>query len=413
MQDYLRAHHSRAGKIGKEGHLPDENGALHRTHTETEGYAVYYTDENGENHIKYDNKGVKYINQKGKLIEEKDWSYPVYYTTEITITKTNGDFVFRGNLISQRNYVMVDSLGGWRSNEEMEPHLEIELPIDDYKVTLGDIPDGYIYETSYDLKKDSFVRIEPDKDGKGVQSNDSEYSKTTKATDPIDMDGQELKDGQNQTLSASLSIALTSKMSDTRLPSKNDVSVDGKKGGIFQGAILPDFYVTTVDNNIITLSSLLKEKKLVILDVYYYGCTWCQAAAPEFVRFANEHEDDIAVICLNRDDASVSTAKGIYDEKGPYKYPEWFYCALDVSRKFNKNIENTGKIGAPTQVVIDDGFCVADVLPSYEENGYDLLRRNLPGRFTKIADKASSGDEEEKVGSLPPVVLPERKELFA
>ncbi len=387
----------------------EADGSVSRKHTEKEGYPVYYTDDDtGENHITFKNEFELDLS-KDKNGQKETRSYAVYYTTQVLIKNSKGEYVYKGSLISQRNFVFRDSLGGWIRTEEIEPHLELELPIDDYTVILSDIPDEYIVKPEYKIAKNSFTKIVPDGKGGETSSTDPKLSAETPATDPLNVYNEEV-DAKGKTLSASLSIVLTSEMSDGRLPARNLPSVDGMRGGIFQGAILPDFTLTTIKNEQVMLSKVLKEKKLVILDVYFYGCTWCRTAAPDFVRFAKEHEKDIAVICLNRQDASADVANKIYDQNDVYKYPEWFYNVLDISSRFHLNIENNGKVGAPTQVVIDDGFCVCDVLDGYDDRGYDLLRRNLPGDFTDIDDTGSSGGNIEYV---VPAILPTRKEWAA
>lgn len=338
-----------------------------------------------------------------------DGGFNRHYTTEITIKKkSNNEFVYRGNLIAE-DYSSLYA-------REVVPHLEIELPIDDYIVTLGDIPDGYIYQAQYEMPKNSFIRFEPGEDGNSTKTDETKLSSATKATDPINIHGDKVATDEKN-LSASLTVVLTSKKSDGRLPDKFNVkTVDGKTGGLFKGAIIPDFSLTTVDNEVITLSDLLKTKKVVILDIYFYNCPWCQTAAPDFVRFAEKYKDDIAVICLNTRDSSVSTAKKIYDKSGGFKYPEWFYCVLDYQTQFFYNLEKIGTdVGNPTQVVIDQGFCVADFIRSYNEDGAERLFRNLPDGFNRDFDAEWNETTQVTDAATPvyPAVLPERKELFA
>lgn len=342
----------------------------------------------------------------------------VNYTTGIKITDKDGNFVFGGNLIAQEFYTKTENSGQkWTYSRELEPYLDVELPIDDYKVSLYDIPAGYIYQDSYELKKDSFVHVQPNEEGEGdVSGQDSRFSAETSAKDPVDRNGNKLENGNEKTLSASLTITLTSKKSEGRLPAKSAVSVDGKTGGLFKGAIIPDLTFTTVDDEIITLGKLLEEKEIVILDFYYYSCTWCQTAAPDFVKFANQFEDEIAVICLNGRDSKEDVAKKIYDPEDKYKYPDWFYCVMDVKDQFYYNAEKVNNdVGFPTQIIIDRGFCVADFIRSYQENGPEQIFHNLPGGFNlrNFEEEMGAGSSAGATFSaLPEAVLPERKQLF-
>lgn len=326
------------------------------------------------------------------------------YTTEVTITKPDGEFVFRGNMVIRDE-----------NQKEVEPYIEVELPLGDYKISLGEIPEGYIYRDSYDLKKDQYIKIMPVKGTRDdTQSEDTRHTKETLATHPVDVYGKAVEAGERK-LSGALTIVLTSEMSDGRLPSKTARSVDGYYGGIFRGAILPDFTLTTADGELVRLKDLLQEKKIVILDVYFILCPHCMAIAPGLVQFANYYKDDIAVICLDRDDTNANYAKQIYDPKGHYKYPEWFYCIVDYQTQFYNNIEHdaTG-VTAPTEVVIDDGFCVADVLAT--EHPITDVFRNLPDGFNRNYEEEIK--EKDKAAASNTVsnfefVLPERKRLFA
>lgn len=325
------------------------------------------------------------------------------YTTEVTITKPDGEFVFRGNMIVRDE-----------AQKEIPPYIEVELPLGDYKITLGEIPDGYIYRDSYDLKKDEYIRISPVKEtGSDKTEQNTRFTKDTPVTNAVDVYGNKVE-ASDRKLAGSIEIILTSQMSDGRLPAKSEYSVDGNKGGLFKGAVIPDFTLTDVDGNTVRLKDLLAEKKIVILDVYFILCPHCMNIAPGLVEFATHYKDDVAVICLNRDDTNVNYAKQMYDPNGHYKYPEWFYCILDYKTQFYFNIENSGEVTAPTEVVIDDGFCVADVLPT--EHPITDIFRNLPdGMNRDYYKEIEEMDKKAAANTVQPLefVLPERKELFA
>lgn len=77
------------------------------------------------------------------------------------------------------------------------------------------------------------------------------------------------------------------------------------------GTQMPDFTVTAIDDQTFTLSKVLQEKELVLINIF---ATWCGPCAMEFP-FMEEayqrYQDKVAVIALSleqKDDAEALTA---------------------------------------------------------------------------------------------------------
>ena len=68
------------------------------------------------------------------------------------------------------------------------------------------------------------------------------------------------------------------------------------------GDVMYDFTVTTPDGTQLTLSEILAEKKLVLLNFWYVGCSWCVEEFPYMQQAYEQYGDDVAVIALNPTD---------------------------------------------------------------------------------------------------------------
>ena len=65
------------------------------------------------------------------------------------------------------------------------------------------------------------------------------------------------------------------------------------------GDIMYDFTVTTPDGTKVTLSELLKEKKMVLLNFWYTSCSWCVTEFPFMEEAYQMYKDDVAIVAVN------------------------------------------------------------------------------------------------------------------
>lgn len=75
------------------------------------------------------------------------------------------------------------------------------------------------------------------------------------------------------------------------------------------GDIMYDFSVVTPEGETVTLSELLKEKKMVLLNFWYTTCTYCVLEFPYMEEAYQMYQDDIAIVALNpfNNDAEIKT----------------------------------------------------------------------------------------------------------
>ena len=90
---------------------------------------------------------------------------------------------------------------------------------------------------------------------------------------------------------------------------------DHSKAAYKVGSTMGDFTVTDVDGKTYQLSQLLQQKKLVILNFWYYTCVPCKAEFPYFNSVYQKYSDDIEILGLNHFD-SESKIRQLQSEMG-------------------------------------------------------------------------------------------------
>lgn len=65
------------------------------------------------------------------------------------------------------------------------------------------------------------------------------------------------------------------------------------------GGVMPEMTVTTTEGETLTLSALLKEKKLVVLNFWFADCTWCRKEFPVMELAYHRYQEDVQIIALN------------------------------------------------------------------------------------------------------------------
>lgn len=109
------------------------------------------------------------------------------------------------------------------------------------------------------------------------------------------------------------------------------------------GDVMYDFTVTTPDGTRLTLSEILEEKKLVLLNFWYVGCSWCVEEFPYMQQAYEQYSDDVAIIALNPtdNDSAISLFQSQYGLSFPMAS-----CPMAWTQSFNIQ-------GYPTSVMID------------------------------------------------------------
>ncbi len=109
------------------------------------------------------------------------------------------------------------------------------------------------------------------------------------------------------------------------------------------GDVMYDFTVTTPEGEEITLSEVLKEKKMVMLNFWYTTCSWCLEEFPLMNELYKDYNDEIEIIALNplEDNNAVGPFKNQYGFEFPMTA-----CPSSWSNTFSVS-------GYPTSVFVD------------------------------------------------------------
>ena len=82
-------------------------------------------------------------------------------------------------------------------------------------------------------------------------------------------------------------------------------SDDHSKAAYKVGATMGEFTITDVDGKSYQLTKLLQEKKLVILNFWYYNCVPCKAEFPFLNSIYQRYHEDIELLALNHYDSEA------------------------------------------------------------------------------------------------------------
>ncbi len=116
-------------------------------------------------------------------------------------------------------------------------------------------------------------------------------------------------------------------------------------GPLEVGDVMYDFSVTTPEGVTYTLSEVLAEKKMVMLNFWYVECSWCAAEFPCMTEAYETYKNDIEIFALNSLGWNSEATIQQYKEQNGLPFvvaacPERWAYALDV-------------YGYPTSIFID------------------------------------------------------------
>ncbi len=127
-----------------------------------------------------------------------------------------------------------------------------------------------------------------------------------------------------------------------------------------KGSVLHDYTFTDVrSRQSVTLSELLEQKKIVLLNFFFSDCSACQSEMPGLISAYNIYKDEIAIVML--DVVPYDTPQKIRDEfLSPFNVPDTVWTVQDLTPNnavagatYNNICEKFGFQSAPQNVIID------------------------------------------------------------
>ena len=169
------------------------------------------------------------------------------------------------------------------------------------------------------------------------------------------------------------------------------------------GDVMYDFTVTTSDGETVTLSEMLAEKEMVLINFWYTTCTYCVAEFPYMEEAYEQYSDKVGIIALNpfEDNNAVASFKATYGLTFPMAN-----CPTAWSTTFNIS-------GYPTSIVVDRYGTICLI----EAGGITSLRPFISMFETFTADDYEQtlyGELSELVSNVKPTYeMPSSDEIAA
>lgn len=112
------------------------------------------------------------------------------------------------------------------------------------------------------------------------------------------------------------------------------------------GDVMYDFTVTTPDGEKVTLSEMLKVKKMVLINFWYTSCSWCVTEFPYMEQAYQQYKDKVGIVAvdpLGETDAAIKAFPANYNLDLSFPLAA---CPAAWSQTF-------GVQGYPTSVIVD------------------------------------------------------------
>ncbi len=203
----------------------------------------------------------------------------------------------------------------------------------DYSITLGSVPKGYAVEESYSF------------------------------------------DGNSAQIKLTSSVITDESLGDVTL-------------GL--GDVMRDFTITAPDGTKITLSEMLQEKKMVLLNFWYTGCSWCVTEFPYMEEAYQQYKDDVGIVAvdpLGESDAAIAAFPANYNLSLSFPLAA---CPTAWANTFSIS-------GYPTSVIVDR----YGVICLIEEGAITSLNP-----FTSLFETMTADDYTQKLyGSVGELVI--------
>jgi len=179
---------------------------------------------------------------------------------------------------------------------------------------------------------------------------------------------------------------------------------------ITEGGVMFDFSVTTPDGTEYTLSELLKEKKAVVINLWYTGCQPCKIEFPYLQAAYEEYSKDIEILAIDPENVDDDAAVAAFKADNGLTFPmakcseEWTKVVPDIAYPTTIIVDRFGTAALIHTRYIDNSktfkdafayFCADDYVQSVVESFSDLKSEESADSDGSIEKpyEFNSGDE--------------------
>ena len=85
------------------------------------------------------------------------------------------------------------------------------------------------------------------------------------------------------------------------------------------GGTMPEMTITTATGENLTLSDLLEEKELVVLNFWFENCGWCLREFPVMELAYQRYQEDVEIVALNATDGAAAVKE--FQQNNAYSFP--------------------------------------------------------------------------------------------
>ncbi len=159
------------------------------------------------------------------------------------------------------------------------------------------------------------------------------------------------------------------------------------------GEVVHDFAIKDTDGNVHQISSILQEKKMVMINLWATWCGPCASEFPPMNQAYNMYKDDVEILAISTDSGDTQSKVAAYKAEKSLNFP--MIGSPDSTSAVNNFFDNTG---VPVTIIIDRYGVV-----SYKHTGNMLAITDFTSLFDKfvgdnyaqtvIDPNAQDGDE--------------------
>ena len=160
------------------------------------------------------------------------------------------------------------------------------------------------------------------------------------------------------------------------------------------GDIMYDFTVTTPDGEKVTLSEMLQEKKMVLVNFWYTSCSWCVTEFPYMEQAYQQYKDTVGIVAVDPLGESDEAIKAFPGNNGLELSFPLAACPATWANTFAID-------GYPTSVIIDRYGMICMI-----ERGAITSLRPFSGLFEALSAEDYTQKTYESIGELVTKVKP-------